>query len=128
MNLIDCNIDEFHDEGTVGRLEDREITSWLQGIFLFAFVWSVGASMDQEGRKHFDKLARELANGGMLEETRQKLALVEPVEPPLNPYDVPFPREGTVYDYRFVKEVSWLLSSFLYCNNLNAIIPKECTV
>lgn len=108
MNLIDCNIDEFHDEGTIGRLEGRETSSWLQGIFLFAYVWSIGASVDQDGRKQFDKLTRELVDGGMTEDTRAKLALVELVEPPLSDYDVPFPREGTVYDYRFIKEVSGL--------------------
>lgn len=112
MNLIDCNIDEFHDEGTIGRLEDRETSSWLQGVFLFSFVWSVGASVDQAGRKLFDKLTRELVDGGMTEDMRAKLALVELVPPPMRDYDVPFPREATVYDYRFVKEVSFHTNDF----------------
>ena len=30
MNMIDCMIDEFHDEAIVKGMEDREITSWLE--------------------------------------------------------------------------------------------------
>ena len=40
----------------------------------------------------------------MTEETRQKLSLVNLTEAPKRPYNVPVPKEGTVYDYRFVKE------------------------
>jgi len=30
MNMIDCMIDEFHDEAIIKGMEDREITSWLE--------------------------------------------------------------------------------------------------
>ncbi|PAA64367.1 hypothetical protein BOX15_Mlig029056g2 [Macrostomum lignano] len=104
MNLIDCQLDEFQDEAKVNQMEPRQVRAWLEGIFLFSFVWSVGASTDENGRRRFDKLTRELVNGGMLEETRSRIALVELVPPPLQDYSCPFPNKGSVYDYRFVKE------------------------
>lgn len=33
---------------------------FLQCIFFFACTWSIGASVNDEGRVHFDKLLREL--------------------------------------------------------------------
>lgn len=30
MNLIDCQLDEFHDEAKVAQLEEREIITWLE--------------------------------------------------------------------------------------------------
>jgi hypothetical protein len=43
----------------------------------------------------------------MTEETRKFLAIPEVVEPPMKPYMNPFPPKGKVFDYKFVKEVSW---------------------
>uniref|UniRef100_A0A1I8HSD8 Dynein axonemal heavy chain 7 n=1 Tax=Macrostomum lignano TaxID=282301 RepID=A0A1I8HSD8_9PLAT len=104
MNLIDCQLDEFQEETKVAAMEAKQARSWLEGIFLFSFVWSVGASTDEAGRCGFDRLARELATGGMTEETRNRLALSDAVDPPLEPYLCQFPTKDTVYDYRFVKE------------------------
>ena len=41
----------------------------------------------------------------MAEETRQKLSLVNLTEAPKRPYNVLIPKDGSIYDYRFVKEV-----------------------
>ena len=30
MNLIDCQMDEFHDEAKLNTMEEREICSWLE--------------------------------------------------------------------------------------------------
>ena len=30
MSMIDCLMDEFHDEGKVAQLEEREIITWLE--------------------------------------------------------------------------------------------------
>lgn len=33
---------------------------WVQSLFLFALVWSVGANTDEEGRTTFDHMLRKL--------------------------------------------------------------------
>lgn len=33
---------------------------WVQSLFLFALVWSVGANTDEEGRNTFDHMLRKL--------------------------------------------------------------------
>lgn len=33
---------------------------WVQSLFLFALVWSVGANTDEEGRTMFDRMLRKL--------------------------------------------------------------------
>ena len=43
--------------------------------------------------------------GGLSEDTRSKLALLSLTEPPKKPYITPMPKDGTIYDYKFVKEV-----------------------
>ena len=41
-----------------------------QGSFLFALVWSVGASTGNDGRKGFNMLIREISTGPLLERTK----------------------------------------------------------
>ena len=41
--------------------------------------------------------------GGMSEETRSKLSLLDLVDPPMKSYSVPWPKDGLIYDYRFIK-------------------------
>ena len=53
----------------------------------------------------------------MLEETRQKLSILDLVEAPMKSYTVPIPKDGTIYDYRFLK-VSIIRAAF----KLSAII------
>ena len=45
---------------------------WLQSVFLFALVWSVGGNTDDEGRKVFDRILRKM--------------LVNDAPPELKPY------------------------------------------
>ncbi|ELU17469.1 hypothetical protein CAPTEDRAFT_228350 [Capitella teleta] len=104
MNLIDCMIDEFHDEAKIAQLDEREVTSWIECIFVFALTWSVGGSCDQNGRLRFDKLVRELLEGSMTEETRSEINLVELVEAPRKAYYTPVPKDDLIYSYWFVKE------------------------
>uniref|UniRef100_G3NCJ3 Dynein axonemal heavy chain 7 n=1 Tax=Gasterosteus aculeatus aculeatus TaxID=481459 RepID=G3NCJ3_GASAC len=104
MNLIDCMMDEFHNEAEMKSMNEKDIGSWLEGIFVFCLVWSVGASCDDSGRLKFDAVVREALVGPLSEKTRSRHGILETVEAPPKQLTVPLPSEGTVYQYRFIKE------------------------
>ncbi|XP_052421590.1 dynein axonemal heavy chain 7 [Carassius gibelio] len=104
MNLMDCMMDEFREESQMKGMSERDVCSWLEGIFVFCLVWSVGASCTEAGRVKFDGLVREMLEGGLSEETRTRHGILEHVEPPAKQLTVPLPTEGTLYEYRFLKE------------------------
>src|SRR5258705_1019848 len=60
----------------------------IQYYFLFALVWSVGATCDNDGRKKFDWWLRNTL-----------LDMTNDTEHPL-PKTLLFPDDGLVYDYR----------------------------
>lgn len=75
-------------------------------MFLFSLVWSVGASCKGDDRLKFDRVLREMLNGSISEETREQYKLLGDIDQMLSTaFTVPFPAEGTIYDYRFVKKV-----------------------
>ncbi|XP_029937135.1 dynein heavy chain 7, axonemal [Myripristis murdjan] len=104
MNLMDSMIDEFYDEAKIKSMNERDICSWLEGIFVFCLVWSVGGSCDEAGRVKFDAVVREILNGPLSEETRVQHGILTTVEPPPKQLTVPLPTVGTLYQYRFIKE------------------------
>lgn len=40
-----------------------QVTLYLQGLFLFSLVWSVGATLAGDSRKKFDQFFRNVING-----------------------------------------------------------------
>lgn len=44
-------------------MASKQITAWLQGLFLFAVVWSVGGTITGDSRKKFDVFYRSLIKG-----------------------------------------------------------------
>ncbi|XP_064925018.1 dynein axonemal heavy chain 7 isoform X3 [Columba livia] len=105
MNLMDCMMDEFADEAKVKAMDDQDIFSWLEGMFLFSLTWSLGASCKDDDRLKFDKVVREILAGSISEETRAQYQLLSGFDQqPSKIFTTPFPTEGTIYDYRFVKE------------------------
>ncbi|KAM6178382.1 dynein axonemal heavy chain 7 [Rhynchocyon petersi] len=105
MNLIDCFMDDFADEGKIRARNDRETYSLLEGIFLFSLIWSVGASCKDDDRLKFSKILRELMEGPISDITRTRFKLLSGAEQvPCKALTVPFPEKGTVYDYQFITE------------------------
>ncbi|XP_010562350.1 PREDICTED: dynein heavy chain 7, axonemal [Haliaeetus leucocephalus] len=105
MNLMDCMMDEFADDTKVKAMNDHDIFSCLEGIFLFSLIWSVGASCKEDDRLKFDKVVRGMLNGPISPETRQRYKLLSSIDQqPSKAFTIPFPTEGTIYDYRFVKK------------------------
>uniref|UniRef100_A0A4W3JI36 Dynein axonemal heavy chain 7 n=1 Tax=Callorhinchus milii TaxID=7868 RepID=A0A4W3JI36_CALMI len=104
MNLMDCLMDEFTDVPKIKQMNERDICSWLEGVFLFSLIWSIGASCTEEDRVMFDKLLREIMDGPLREETKKKFGLIINVDPPVKAPTAPIPTEGKVYDYTFIKD------------------------
>ena len=44
-------------------MSSQQTTMWLQGLFLFAVVWSVGGTINGDSRKKFDAYYRLLITG-----------------------------------------------------------------
>lgn len=61
-----CNIsDEIINSGEEGKepMSSQQITLWLQGLFLFALVWTIGGTINADSRKKFDCFYRNLLMG-----------------------------------------------------------------
>ncbi|KAL7979208.1 hypothetical protein Chor_015232, partial [Crotalus horridus] len=53
-------------------MSSQQITLWLQGLFLFSLVWTIGSTVNAEGRKKFDHFYRNLLMGMEDEHPRPK--------------------------------------------------------
>lgn len=53
-------------------MSSEQITIWLQGLFLFALVWSLGGTITGDSRKKFDIFFRNLLSGKDDENPRPK--------------------------------------------------------
>ncbi|DBB17907.1 TPA: hypothetical protein ACH3X3_002922 [Trebouxia sp. C0006] len=62
VRLLDALLlPEFRDKPQLfAEMNDNVQMVWLQSLFLFALVWSVGANTDEEGRTTFDHILRKL--------------------------------------------------------------------
>ncbi len=71
MNLLDTQVSSLGDETKFKTYSDEVIQCWLEGMFFFSLVWSVGGSITNEpGRTLFDELLRELIRGALSEGTK----------------------------------------------------------
>ncbi|GAA6083040.1 dynein heavy chain 3, axonemal, partial [Tachysurus ichikawai] len=99
MRLYSCLLDEIAatQEGAE-PMSSQQITMWLQGLFLFAVVWTVGGTINGDSRKKFDVFYRNLLTGTMDEYPRPKSVKLTK--------NSLFPERGLVYDYYFHKHGS----------------------
>uniref|UniRef100_A0A8B9MS84 Dynein axonemal heavy chain 3 n=1 Tax=Accipiter nisus TaxID=211598 RepID=A0A8B9MS84_9AVES len=79
-------------------ISSQQIILWLQGLFLFALVWTVGGIIDADSRKKFDLFYRNLLLGMNDEHPRPKSVK-------LTRNNI-FPEKGSVYDFYFYKHGS----------------------
>ncbi|XP_046888652.1 dynein axonemal heavy chain 3 [Hypomesus transpacificus] len=98
MRLFTCLIDEIAESGAneTEPMSDQQVTMWLQGLFLFAAVWSLGGTINGDSRKRFDAFYRNLIMGMDEEHPRPKTIKLSKSNL--------FPERGTVYDYYFHKQ------------------------
>ncbi|KAJ7400487.1 hypothetical protein BTVI_105082 [Pitangus sulphuratus] len=100
MKLYTCLLDEImgSEEEEQEIMSSQQITLWLQSLFLFALVWTVGGIIDADSRKKFDSFYRNLLMGMNEENPRPKSVK-------LTKNNI-FPEKGSVYDFYFHKHGS----------------------
>lgn len=104
MRLMQCQFTELSDPKTVTNMHERDVFSWLEGIFLFSCTWSLGGGINAEGREKFDLLIREMIDGPLSEITKNKLNMITKVESPTRSLYVPIPKTESIYAWNFIRE------------------------
>ncbi|XP_060261772.1 dynein axonemal heavy chain 3 isoform X3 [Ovis aries] len=79
-------------------LTSQQIFLWLQGLFLFALVWTVAGTINADSRKKFDLFFRNLIMGMDNNHPRPKSVK-------LTKNNI-FPERGSIYDFYFLKQAS----------------------
>uniref|UniRef100_A0A8C3L813 Dynein axonemal heavy chain 3 n=1 Tax=Chrysolophus pictus TaxID=9089 RepID=A0A8C3L813_CHRPC len=95
-----CVLDEIRQPEEEGKesMSSQQITLWLQGLFLFALVWTIAGTIDADSRKKFDLFYRNLLLGTGDGNQRPKNVKVT--------RNNIFPEKGSVYDFYFYKRGS----------------------
>lgn len=75
-----------------------QITLWLQGLFLFSLVWTIGGTITGDSRKKFDHYFRTLISGTDSEHPKPKSVKLSKSNT--------IPDRNTVYDFCFEKRAS----------------------
>ncbi|KAM9385712.1 LOW QUALITY PROTEIN: dynein axonemal heavy chain 3 [Pholidichthys leucotaenia] len=94
MKLYTCLMDEIS-ASEFSSMSSQQITIWLQNLFLFAAVWTVGGTITGDSRKSFDVFFRNLITGRIDEHPRPKSIKLKK--------NNIFPESSTIYDYYFHK-------------------------
>lgn len=118
MRVLESCLDQSgHTEGADNTqspnmpTDEALLMKQLEGLFLFALVWSTGATCDIEGRHKFDRFFRTLIAGGVPDGYTDFLPAKGPI---LRVQTIPDRLEGSsstplVHDYKFDKEnCSWV--------------------
>ncbi|GBG90983.1 hypothetical protein CBR_g51641 [Chara braunii] len=84
----------------------KELDAYIQCMFAFALVWTIGGTIDLEGRLLFDQFFRSLL--AHEENLGFNLGPGIDLQVPNWKFTLPFPEDGSVYDYFFDKEaIDW---------------------
>lgn len=88
MRILDCYLEPYYPmEGRPPPTDIMiaDLANCIDALFIFALVWSVGATTNEDGRKLFDEFLRQ--------------------ELYANKFAFAFPKGATVYDYVFLMDV-----------------------
>ncbi|XP_076302983.1 dynein axonemal heavy chain 7 [Lasioglossum baleicum] len=102
--LMDCFIDEYHDEKVAKEISELDLRAQVEGSFFFSCIWALGGTMGGNYREQFNILYRGFLEKDFPPSLMELFGLTKPIEPPLKPYIFLMPRDRSVFDYRFIKE------------------------
>lgn len=78
-----------------------------QGVFFFSCIWSMGACLNSGSREKFSIIFQGLLHKEFPSQIATDFGLPDHlIMPPLKPYIFTIPEQGSVFDYRYIKEVS----------------------
>lgn len=105
-NLFDCFMDEYRDEKYTANLSELDIRAQLEGIFFFACIWSFGGSLNESSRELFSELFHGLSLKEFPIELYEKFQIPATLQVTtlMKPFIFSLPKEGSVFDYRFIKD------------------------
>lgn len=137
MNLFDCFLDDFRDEKYLENISDLDVRAQLevinknvpllhqthiffllfQGVFFFSCIWSIGGPLDTDGRNLFSTVFRGLLEKEFPAELYKNLGMFMEIPPPHKPYIFLIPKDNSVFDYRYIKEVSTIFKLLILVFN-----------
>lgn len=109
INLMNCFLDDFHDPKFMEAISDLDVRAQLEGAFFFSMIWTLGAVVYAESRPKFDMMFRGLLEREFPASLTETLDIPFDISKPEKPYIFTIPTADTVYDYRYIKEVSGVL-------------------
>lgn len=90
-NMVIC-ADDIFQSGKEGAesMTSQQVTLWLQALFLFAVVWSLGGTINGNSRIKFDTFYRNLVMGTITDHPRPQSVKLNKsnVFPERGPHDV----------------------------------------
>jgi dynein heavy chain len=104
MNLLDCQFDKFQDAKKFGYFDQKEVGNWLEGMFIFALIWSLGGNLNSDSRVKFDNFVRHILVDGIDENEKTRFGLLDTVEKPSKQYSILLPDSALMYNFKFITE------------------------
>ncbi|XP_025270954.1 dynein heavy chain 7, axonemal [Camponotus floridanus] len=104
MYMYDCFLDDFYNEKYMNMLSDLDMRAQVEGVLFFSCIWAMGVTLMVEYRDWFSMLFRALVDHEFPEEVRQRFGISPEIGNPKEPYVVPLPTTGSVFDYKYIKE------------------------
>ncbi|GIY04303.1 hypothetical protein CDAR_431711, partial [Caerostris darwini] len=102
MNLLDCIFDDY---SWIEGMPEGQILIYIKCCFLFAAIWSLCSTTNEEARSELDLIFHELLEGKLSPEIYEMCRLPEGKthKTTLKFGDI-FPTEGQIFDYQYLKE------------------------
>ncbi|XP_041362756.1 dynein heavy chain 3, axonemal-like isoform X2 [Gigantopelta aegis] len=128
MKMYTCLMDEIKEtlaivleEGQdppANMLTNQQITLWLQGLFLFCVIWTIGGTITSDSRKKFDNFFRTLISGTDQNHLKPKSIKITKSNS--------IPERDTVFDFCFEKKASghWVTWMDTIDKSLMTISPQ----